>query len=154
MVNFKNNIMKEAEAKEVLKKLVDFISWHRGTLENMLLNVDECIKALEMFTPEPNLTSVVKGFSGLFKSEIIPQPDVYTDNQLNEASWEEYDTPMVLCTTTKESYPEHIGKCISGSYSAYTMSTIIGDFLTEDSIRGEAQAVIVFSDTGKGYIFS
>ena len=96
----------------------------------------------------------IKGFSGTFKSEVIPQPEVYTDETLAGAAWEEYGISMSLSTTSKESYPVHTGKCISGRHCGYIMSTALGDFVTEQGIRGETQAVIVFSNTGKGYVFS
>lgn len=83
----------------------------------------------------------------------IKQPETYSNETLVTSSWEEWGKKMRHSTTTVENYPMHIGKCFSGKYSGYAFSSIFGDFVTKDGIRGSAIGVIVFSDTGAGHVY-
>lgn len=97
----------------------------------------------------------IQGFGAeKFMSEAIYQPEIYSDDVLSEAGWEEYGQDMVLSAKTKDVYLNRAGQCISGRYCAYTIETFDGKFSLDTGIRGESQAVIVFSDTGRGYVFS
>ena len=96
-------------------------------------------------------TLTIDGFTIVL--EEIKQPETYSDEMLSTSSWEEWGKKMKHCTKTIEDYPIHIGKCFSGRYCGNTFSTIVGDFLLKDAIRGSAIGVIVFSDSGIGHVY-
>lgn len=90
---------------------------------------------------------------GFYMNSVEKQDEVYSDDELDGAEWEEDGQNYKHVSTTYNKYPAKAGKVITGFHSGSDIETAFGSFKCKSSNRGTSPALIVFSEEGTGHLF-
>lgn len=88
-----------------------------------------------------------------FRTEELPTEQSYSDVELRNSNWCQYGQDYRFITVTDEKYPYLAGRCFSGEWDGFYIKTFNGDYKC-DAIGEQTDVIIVFSNSGQGYVYA